>query len=353
MTNRVDSRAAASIVLFIMRTFQKLALATLLSLIVLIFVGAIVRATGAGLGCPDWPMCWGRLVPPMSVDQVDFEELNMERFRRDAERHGLDPDKITADTLRGEFNPVHVWTEYINRLTSMPVGFLSLVLLIYGNRERRAGRKNVFLATVASFILVLANAALGAMVVMSRLNSGLITLHMALAVSLVCVLVYAAWRGCERPWGLKFRDPSKLRGAWIAISVLFFVTIVEGLMGSQVREMTDALARAHTNEPRSMWTEELESTWIYLIHRSFSWLVLGAALAFFVYARRNLVSGAQWLEKGILGIVLAQMVLGLILAQVGVLRVVQVLHIGLSSLLVSGMFLWVLGCVGTNRGAEV
>lgn len=335
-----------------MRPFQKIALAALLSLIVLIFVGAVVRATGAGLGCPDWPMCWGRLVPPTSVDQVDFGQLSMERFRRDAERHGLDPDSITEETLRAEFNAVHVWTEYLNRLTSMPVSILTLVLLVYGYRERKAGRNNLFVATIASFFLVVVNAVLGAMVVMSRLNSGIITLHMALAILLVCVLVYAAWRGCEQPWGLKLRDPSKLRGAWIAIGALFLLTVVEGLMGSQVREITDELAKVHTNEQRSMWTEELESTWTYLAHRSFSWLVLASAIAFFVYAKRSLVGGTQWLEKGILGIVLAQMVLGLILSQVGVLRVVQVLHIGLSSLLVSGIFLWLLGCVGVRHAAD-
>ncbi len=332
-----------------MRLFQKLALAALLSVIVLIFVGAVVRATGAGLGCPDWPTCWGRMIPPVAVEQVDFDKIDMERFKRNAERHGGDPDKITVESLRKEFNPVHVWTEYINRLTSLPVGLFTLLTLIGGYREWRAGRGTVFLAAIISFVLVLVNAWLGMKVVLSGLKPGVITLHMGLAMLLLCVLVFTSWRACERPWGLSFKADEQRRGAWIAIGILFFVTIVEGLMGSQVREMTDTLSKMHTDEPRSAWTEELEGTWIYLVHRSFSWLVLASAVGFFVFAKRHLASGVQWLEKWILGLVLAQMVLGIILSYVGVLRVVQVLHIGLSSLLVSGLFLWLLGCLGARR----
>jgi len=53
----------------------------------------------------------------------------------------------------------------------------------------------------------------------------------------------------------------------------------------------------------------------------------------------------RWLEWSIIGLVLAQMLLGIVLAHVGIVRVAQVLHIGLSSLLVSGLFFgcWVAG----------
>jgi cytochrome c oxidase assembly protein subunit 15 len=116
---------------------------------------------------------------------------------------------------------------------------------------------------------------------------------------------------------------------------------MEGIMGSQVREMTDNLAMRHAGEQRALWVSELEQTWVYLIHRSFSWLLLGCAAGFAAMVRRAL-GRLRWLEIGIVVLVGAQMVLGVILAHAGILRAVQILHIGLSSLLVSGLFLWLL-----------
>jgi cytochrome c oxidase assembly protein subunit 15 len=97
----------------------------------------------------------------------------------------------------------------------------------------------------------------------------------------------------------------------------------------------------HAGEQRELWVSELEQTWAYLIHRSFSWVVLGCAVWFSVRVR-GVLGRLRWLEAGILALVLAQMALGVVLAHAGIVRVVQILHIGLSSLLVSGLFLWLL-----------
>lgn len=325
--------------------FQSIALLAFVAVELLIFVGATVRATGSGLGCPDWPFCYGCWVPPRSVEQIDFTKLNLEKFRQKAERLGRDPAAITPESIRAEFDPVATWIEYINRLTSLPVGLSVLALFIAGFGEWRRGRWTVGLASVAALVLVLVNAWLGARVVLSGLKPGTITLHMALAILLLCTLVYAGWRGCDRPWTLPFSGRARAAVKWAALG-LFLLVVVEGILGSQVREMTDELAKLHAGQKRAEWVWELEQTWVYLFHRSFSWVIFGLALWFGWLARRALVHGVRWLEMSIIALVLAQMVLGLVLSQFGILRAAQILHIGLSSLLVSALFLWLLGAWG-------
>ncbi len=328
--------------------FQRLALLAFITVEVLIFVGAVVRATGSGLGCPDWPFCYGCLVPPTSAEAIDFTKIDLEKFRAKAARHGRDPATITPESLKAEFDPVATWIEYLNRLTSIPVGIATVAPFIASFREIRRGRTRVFIAAVASALLVGINAWLGARVVFSGLKPGTITLHMALAILLQCVLVYTAWRANDRPWRLAWKAGPVSALRWLAWG-LFALVVIEGVMGSQVRELTDHLAHTHAGEPRSQWVVELEHSWVYLVHRSFSWLILAAGIAFLRMSRRDLLR-AGWLEWSILGLIFGQMILGVVLAHVGIVGIAQVLHIGLSSLLVSALFLWLLGAAGKSAG---
>ena len=325
--------------------FQRLAVAAFVCVELLLFVGAAVRASGSGLGCPDWPFCYGCWVPPTSAEAIDFSKLDLEKFRKKAAQHGRDPATITEETLRAEFDPVATWIEYLNRLTSLPVGLSVLAMWLASIGEWRRGRARVLVAATASLGLVLVNAWLGARVVLSGLQPGIITLHMALAILLLCVLIYTAWRAHAHPWRLPDLSQSRSSKAWWWALVLFALVVIEGVLGSQVREMTDQLAKVHFGEKRSQWVGELEQTTVYLIHRSFSWLILAAAIAFGLAAKRRLGRlGA--LEISILALVGAQMVLGVVLGHIGILPLAQVLHVGLSSLLVSGLFLWILAGKG-------
>lgn len=318
--------------------FQKVAAAASVAVIVLIFVGSIVRATGSGMGCPDWPTCWGCLIPPTSVDQIDTSKLDIEKYRRRAARHGIDPETITEESVINEFNPTHTWVEYINRLTSLPVSLLTLATFIMAFWQAKK-RPVILIVSAVALVLLLANAWMGAQIVFSGLKPGIITIHMAMAILQLCLLVYVAWRGCDEPW----RMPKSCRNGGLRkiTMFLFVLVLVEGVLGSQVREKTDTLKNTHEFAPRSEWVGELEQSTTYLMHRSGSWLILLVAGMFFLRCMRN-QTGAAWLERVIVGIVLAQMCLGLILSQVGILPIAQVLHIGLSSILVSALVLWLL-----------
>ncbi|MGJ8677879.1 MAG: COX15/CtaA family protein [Akkermansiaceae bacterium] len=328
-----------------MTRFQKVAVAACVSLALLIMVGAIVRASGAGMGCPDWPTCWGKLIPPTSADQIDPAKLDIEKYRRAAERHGIDPETITLESVIESFNPVHTWTEYINRLTSTPLALFCLIAFVASFWYIRK-RPQVFVASIIALILLGVNAWMGMQIVASGLKPGVITLHMALAIIMLCVLVYMAWRGCDSPW--KLAATARQGGLYRLALILFVLIIVEGVLGSQIREKTDELKKTHPDEPRIEWVGELEKSPSYYIHRSGSWLILLGAGMFYLKAKQN-KTGACILEAVVLGTVLAQMCLGLILAQVGILPFAQVLHIALSSLLVSALFLWLLAASRYRR----
>ena len=327
--------------------FQKLATAALVSVLFLMFVGAIVRVTGAGMGCPDWPTCWGCLIPPTSVEQVDFEKLPIERFRSKAERMGRDPASITEESLRAEFNPRHVWTEFINRLCSLPVGFFSLATFIAAFWQRPQ-RPLVFWMAFASLVIVLLNAWMGARVVYSGLQPGVLTTHLALAMLLTGTLMYCAWRGTGRPWLVTMEEKWR-KQTRLAVGLLLVSCIASGILGAQVREMTDELAKFHDNAPRETWIAELEQSWIYLAHRSFSWVVLGVAVWAWLLTRRHRQGGSGKVEKVVLAIVLAQMVLGLVMAQIHIYSWVQVLHVGLAAVLLSFVWLWLFGLTARSH----
>ncbi len=320
--------------------FQRLALVAFIAVELLIFMGAVVRASGSGLGCPDWPFCYGCWLPPAKAQDIDFTKLDLKKFRAKAERLGRDPSTITEQSLRADFDPVSTWVEYINRLSSVPVGISVLFLCVCSFGQIKPGRPGVTLASLAALFLVLLNAWLGARVVISGLKPGIITLHMALAILLQCVLVFVAWRGTNQPWRISLPDGAASRVGWLA-SAIFLLVVLEGVMGSQVRELTDQLARRHAQEPRAAWTAELEHSLVYLVHRSFSWLIFGAGL-WFAVAIRKTAGRLRWLEAAIIGLIFIQMLLGVVLSQFGIVRPAQILHIGASSLLVSALFLWLL-----------
>ena len=145
--------------------FRSALTSTILSYL-LIFVGGLVRVSGSGLGCPDWPKCFGRWVPPTSIEQIPAH---------------IDP---TA------FNIVLAWIEYGNRMLGVIVGIsillMTIIAVIYFKKNSK-----ILLSSLLSLFLVVANGGLGAIVVSSVLNPFIVSLHMILALFLVSVLSYA------------------------------------------------------------------------------------------------------------------------------------------------------------------
>jgi protoheme IX farnesyltransferase len=138
--------------------FRRLAVTTIAATFVLIAVGGLVRATDSGLGCPDWPRCFGRLVPPAEL---------------------------------------HAWIEHSHRLVASVV--MVLVALLVVAAWRTGQDKVVRRAAVAALVLVLAQALIGAFVVWWKLRADSVTLHLATALALVALLVWIGFRARHGP----------------------------------------------------------------------------------------------------------------------------------------------------------
>lgn len=287
--------------------FQKLALATTACTYVLIMVGALVRAVGAGLGCPDWPKCFGSWVPPTSADQL--------------------PPGFDAS----QFVPLLTWVEYLNRLVGVFTGFLILGTLWLAWRHYRHHTR-VWLPALLAALLVGFQGWLGGQVVRSGLEGWMITAHLVVALVIVSLLLYAtvnAFFPAGRPPEV---GPGRHRLARLASAFTAFL-LLQVAVGTQVRaEIEDGLEHAG-DLGRGQWLELVGQ--VYLVHRELALASVLAALALAVWVRRR-HADQPWLPRtadALLALSALQVLVGVALAYLDFPAAAQVLHVGLASLM--------------------
>jgi cytochrome c oxidase assembly protein subunit 15 len=225
--------------------FKNFTILSILSIYLLILAGGIVRSTGSGMGCPDWPKCFGRFIPPTKASDLP-----------------LHYEVIYQDKLHGEvlFNPTKTWIEYINRLIGALTGLIVLITTVLAWKE---GRK-VFLPTLAGLLLILANAVLGKYVVDSFLLPGVVTAHMLLSIGVIYFLVKALNNQTSSAViSLENRH-------WIGINLV--IVFVQILLGTQVRENMDHVIKALGEGAKDQWVAQLDL--VYIVHRTFSWFIV-------------------------------------------------------------------------------
>jgi cytochrome c oxidase assembly protein subunit 15 len=302
--------------------FRRLATITLLAVYFLILVGASVRASGAGMGCPDWPTCFGSWIPPTDESQLpaNYQEIYSELGY--------------ADT---RFNVVKTWTEYMNRLLGVTIGLLIFATAVVSWPLRRLNRRITW-ASIATFLMVGFQGWLGSRVVSSNLQPGMITLHMLMALAIVGTLLYALAQSRRQlmvAQPVTSIDPRFEKWLYIVLGM----TILQVTMGTQVREMTDILRVSQGEELRSAWIEAMP--WFFYVHRSFSAFVLFANL----WLARLLINSLGWMHTltrltiGMIVIIGVAVTSGATLGHLGMPALVQPLHLLAATLLFGLQFL--------------
>lgn len=334
-------------------SFRRISLITTVAIYFLILVGGIVRSTGSGMGCPDWPKCFGSWIPPTSVDQLPNDYLEVyvqqrlaknEKFASLLSSIGFSDvgEKILQDESVAQeepFNATKTWIEYINRLIGAIIGILVLVTVYRALLIWRLNRSFAYLS-IGALVLVLFQAWIGSIVVSTNLLQWMITVHMLLALLIVCLLLYiyflAYHAGNEVT---KVSDGNKSLAYVIAISMVLMV--VQIVLGTQVREDIDQIARNFSQTYRDSWVDHLGLT--FLIHRSYSLLILALHLMFgyLVYKNTNRSSLIYQMTVWLLVIIGLEILSGAGMAYFGIPAFLQPVHLLFGTMIVGiQFFIW-------------
>ncbi|MBZ0307290.1 MAG: COX15/CtaA family protein [Anaerolineae bacterium] len=293
--------------------FQKWALLTTVATYMLITIGGLVRASGAGLGCPDWPTCFGKPYPPLTHEEFLQRE-------------------IPADFNVDEFHVTLAWIEWLNRLSGSVIGLLIIGTLAYALKDHRKN-KFILYPTIAAFITVLVNGWLGSVVVESKLEPVVISAHLLLALVQVSLLLYATVAAFYPEGSQQDLPPQRQLLARGALVVLFLLLIQVGL-GADLRGQLENIEGDNPQMERGDWIHE--ANWIDPVHRSFSWtILLGVAwMGFYAHKRVPFHPYLRYATQLAGLLVLVQVTAGIGLAYVNLPPPLQAVHVVTASLMV-------------------
>lgn len=302
---------------------------SLVLIYLVVIAGSVVRTSGSGMGCPDWPKCFGQWVPPTDEAQLpeNYREPLLEKRIKKAEKFtrllsalGMNE---TAEKLKNDphlyeeeaFNARRTWTEYANRLAGFLAGNAVLILFIWTLLRYRKN-KNILLLTALNAILMAFQGWFGSIVVASNLVPWTITVHLLVALVIIGIQIYLIQKVSAK----QNRNIAISKSFKILLSVSLIIIVGQMFLGTQVREYIDSLTRQGYG--RETWSEKLGL--IFFIHRSFSWLVL---ILLVVLAYINEKKNKVWIFRWALIILTIELKSGVVLAYFDLPGWVQVAHL--------------------------
>ncbi len=302
----------------IVRRYQKIAWTTVGAILFLILVGGLVRMTGSGMGCPDWPQCFGQWVPPTDISQLPADYKT--RF-------------AVAGKEIADFEATKTWIEYLNRLLGVVIGFLGILTVLFAFPLRRTN-PSVFRWSLAGLVLVILQGGLGAYVVRTDLQVGTITLHMFMALVVLTAFMGGAILSYPDRWKKMGENLPKIEGkTLVLVAFALIVILVQLLLGTQVREGVDEVAKAFGEAERANWLSHLGISYTY--HKFFYYAVV-IVMALVGWQLKAIWESSTLLKNlGVLSLAIVgtEILMGLGMHHLGLPKVLQPLHLLLASML--------------------
>ena len=323
--------------------------ASLVLVLLVILAGSLVRMTGSGMGCPDWPKCFGYFIPPTDVSQIEWKSnTNFKKgiiikfeerliFAKEDFKSGsfIDLNNWNDYTKHdySDFDPVKTWIEFLNRLIGVVAGLATLSMLFLSISLWKK-KKTIFFISLAIVLGMGFQAWLGKLVVDSNLAPYKITTHMLMALVIVSLLIYSIFLIKGNTYNIVVQNNSLK--ILIVFSVL--ISLIQITVGTQVREFVDIQYESFGPEKKEMWLTN--PNFYFYFHRSFSILIFLVNLILFYLAyRKKMYLGI--IEK-IMFIIFLEIVVGIAMYYGDFPLLSQPIHLILATLLFSYQFYWML-----------
>lgn len=335
------------------RLFRRLNSLSLITFFFLILAGGIVRSTGSGMGCPDWPKCFGKAIPPTKVEQLpkdykeEFLHMRLEKNQRLAsmlnslgfEELAFKIENDAAIKMEEDFNVFKTWTEYINRLIGALIGLWVLFATIMSFSYSKE-KPVIPVLAVATLVLLLFQAWMGSVVVSTNLLPGTISVHMILAI-VIGALIISNWVN-SRPVSLV--TSFEVNKVMILLVITFIFSIIQLLLGVQVREEVDMLIKQDEGN-RKLVPSMLGG--IFSIHKIFSMFVVAGVAVLFIITRKSLRNFLNNRITFLVFLIGLEIIAGITLSKFGLPKFAQPLHLLLGVSII--LFQWYLIAVVTKN----
>jgi cytochrome c oxidase assembly protein subunit 15 len=342
--------------------FQKFNLITIVLLFVLILAGAIVRSSGSGMGCPDWPKCFGQYIPPTNVNQLpkDYRQkyvagnvaknqklvktLDLFGFSALAKRIREDKSILVPD----EFNAAKTWTEYVNRLIGEITGIFMVLVAIFSFSYRKEN-KLIPVLSILNVVFVGFQAWLGSIVVSTNLLAGIVTVHMMLALAILAIAI-----GTYHMAKVYKKHQLHISPITHVVTLLtIIISVLQIVFGTEVREKIDAVSSNMQGGYRQDWISNAGP--IFVQHRDIAVIVLLANIVLFALIRAGFTrhSVQQQVMSFVFLVITLQIVTGILLKYWSLPPFAQALHILFASLIFGAQFYLMLNLYTSVRKQEV
>jgi heme a synthase len=329
--------------------FTKIAKITLVLVYLVIIAGAVVRMTGSGMGCPDWPKCFGYYIPPTEQSQLEFQPhheykkgvviikdetlvVAKSNFKSSENFETNNWEPYTKHDY-AIFNPIHTWVEYINRLLGAIAGLATLALAI----ASISFWKKKKIITILSVLVVFGmgfQAWLGKTVVDSNLSPLKITIHMVMALLIVAMILVIIFK--SKSTIKPFNYNLTFKYVMIFATML---TLIQVILGTQVRQYVDEQIKA-IGYAKSLWLETPELS--FYIHRTLSVLVI-ITTTWLVFLNKKLQSGYKKINT-VLMLIIFEIVTGILMYYFDFPFSTQTLHLVIASILFGVQFYVLMEC---------